>query len=252
MPAAFCGLWGIRPTFGQISLKGVMPFTHSFDTVGWFSRSGTVLRRTAQVLGCKEGQPLKRLLLPVDIWTRADPECVEAVTPLLKSLQAQLAPVEPVVLALDGLAAWREVFRICQAWEVWDCLGEWVTGNHPQFGPGIKERFDMAAGIDRASFQENELAKQRIRARLSSLVPDGTALVLPTSPAPAPFLDVDDTALDSFRTRALEMLCPAGLAGLPQVSVPAGAVDGGPVGLSLVGAPNQELELIDLAVSATT
>ena len=72
-------------------------------------------------------------------------------------------------------------------------------------------------------------------------------MVLPTSPGPAPLRESDQTAQDDFRARALEMLCPAGHAGLPQLSMPAGVVDGGPVGLSLIGAAGAEEVLLATA-----
>jgi amidase len=81
------------------------------------------------------------------------------------------------------------------------------------------------------------------------MVQPGTVLVIPTSPGPAPLLAEPESALNDFRMRAFEMLCIAGLAGLPQLSVPSGKVDGGPVGLSLVGAPEEERALIALAAA---
>jgi amidase len=63
--------------------------------------------------------------------------------------------------------------------------------------------------------------------------------------------NASDAALNDFRMSAFEMLCVAGLAGLPQLSIPAGAVDGGPVGLSLVGAKDTDRALIALARAAT-
>ncbi|MGF1551448.1 MAG: amidase family protein [Paracoccaceae bacterium] len=71
--------------------------------------------------------------------------------------------------------------------------------------------------------------------------------MLPTAPSPAPLREADEAALDAFRARALGMLCPAGLAGLPQLSVPAGTVEGGPVGLGLVGPPGGDRTLVAAA-----
>lgn len=250
LPASFCGLWGLRTSFGAVPLDGVLPFTRSYDTVGWLTRSGALMAEVAEAFGGAEGPEIRRLLLPVDIWARAEPACVAAIGPALARLQEHLGPVTPVVLASQGLETWREVFRICQAGEAWACLGEWISAHQPNFGPGIKERFEMAAAVDAESFAENNRAREGIRAHLRSLLEPGTVLVLPTSPAPAPLLTASEADLNGFRTRALEMLCPAGLAGLPQLSVPAGTVDGGPVGLSLVGAPGQDRQVIALARDA--
>ena len=250
MPASFCGLWGIRTTFGQVSLEGAMPFTRSFDTVGWMTRSADLLDAAAAASGCPEGVALTRLVMPVDVWTRAAPECVAALAPLMNRLQEHLGPVEPVVLAPDGLGLWRDTFRVCQAGEIWACLGDWVTSHTPNFGPGIRERFAMAEAITSDEFASAEAAKTRIATRMHEVVTPETALVYPTSPAPAPFKSQNETSLDDFRQRALEMLCPAGLSGLPQLNVPGGVVDGGPVGLSLVGAAGQDRALISLAMDA--
>lgn len=250
LPASFCGLWGIRSSFGLVSLEGAMPFTRSFDTVGWFARDARHMTLAAQAYGCPEGTAPRRLVLPVDIWAQAEPDCVAALAPALARLQAHFAPVTPVILAPEGLATWRETFRICQAAEIWECLGAWVTSSTPDFGPGIRERFEIAAALDEDTKAEARAAHTRIRARMAEVVGTDTVMVLPTSPAPAPMLKADAAALDDFRRRAFEMLCPAGLAGLPQVSVPSGLVDGGPVGLGLVGAPGQDRQLIALAEAA--
>lgn len=250
LPASFCGLWGIRTTFGLISLAGAMPFTRSFDTVGWFARDARRMTRAAQAYGCPEGTPPARLVLPVDIWARAEPDCVARLAPALARLQAHLAPADPIILAPEGLSTWREAFRICQAAEIWDCLGDWVTNSSPAFGPGIRERFEIAATLDDNTKADARATHEAVRACMADVVGGNTIMVLPTSPAPAPMLNADAGALDDFRRRAFEMLCPAGLAGFPQLSVPSGTVDGGPVGLSLVGAPGQDRQLILLAEAA--
>ncbi len=250
LPASFCGVWGVRSTFGQVSLDGAMPFTRSFDTVGWFAAGARGMDLTAQAYGYAETAPPTRLLLPVDAWAEAEPDCVSALAPALAELQAHIGHAEPVVLAPEGLAAWRETFRICQAAEIWECLGAWVQANTPEFGPGIRERFEIASRIDAETWAEARAAHDTVRARMASVMTEGTVLVLPTSPGPAPLLTADPGQLDDFRQRAFAMLCIAGLSGFPQLSVPAGRVDGGPVGLSLLGAPGQERGLIALAQAA--
>jgi amidase len=247
LPASFCGVWGIRTTFGQISLQGAMPFTHSFDTVGWFARSSDVMARVAEAFDCPMGVAPKRLLLPVDVWARASAETLKAVAPALARLQQKLGPAEPVILCPAGLEQYRETFRICQAYEIWEVHGDWVRANTPDFGPGINERFEIASRIDAETFASKNAKKDQIRQEIARIVRQDSVLVMPTSPGPAPLLAEPESALNDFRMRAFEMLCPAGLAGLPQLSVPAGTVDSGPVGLSLVGAPGQDRQLISLA-----
>jgi amidase len=82
---------------------------------------------------------------------------------------------------------------------------------------------------------------------LSLMTPD-TVMVLPTSPGIAPLLNTPADQLDAFRFRAIELLCLAGHAGLPQISIPAATLDGCPLGLSIIGARNCDEDILALAV----
>lgn len=255
LPASFCGVFGLRTTHDLLDIERTMPLAPSFDTVGWFARDIEIMAKVASALGLKQGAlGTPRLCLPVDAWSRADTATVEAVAPTLAALEAAFGAAVPVKLAEDGLETWRETFRVVQAGEVWQVHGEWVRSHNPAFGPGIADRFAMAEAIRPDEFARATDAKSAIAARMRALTADGAVLVQPTSPSAAPKRDADAASLDSFRARALEILCPAGLGSLPQLSLPAGQVDGGPVGLSLIGAAGTDADLIALAaaISAAT
>ena len=68
-----------------------------------------------------------------------------------------------------------------------------------------------------------------------------------TAPCIAPTLDAESAALESFRSNTMALTCIAGLAGLPQVSMPVLAVDDCPAGVSLVGAQGSDEQLLKLA-----
>jgi len=82
---------------------------------------------------------------------------------------------------------------------------------------------------------------------MHALLADDTVLAIPTTPGIAPRLDTPVPELEAWRNRCLGLLCIAGHAGLPQVSLPAGTVDGCPTGLSLVAAPGRDTMLLELA-----
>ena len=248
MPASFCGVWGLRTTHGALCMDGTMPLAPSFDTVGWFTRDAATMDRVATACGFAPAPGSRvRLLLPVDAWAAAGAATVAALAPALNRLQDMHGPATPIVLAPEGLTAWFECFRVCQASEVWVSHGAWVEVTKPAFGPGIADRFRMAAAITSDDVQAARAARANIRARVRSLIDPSAVIVMPVSPGPAPRRDADEAELDAFRGRALQLLSAAGLAGLPQLSVPAGSVDTAPVNLGLLGAGGTERQLILVA-----
>lgn len=108
----------------------------------------------------------------------------------------------------------------------------------------------MASAITAEDTQAARQARDEIREHVRALVIGRSVLVLPVSPGPAPFRDADGATVDVFRGRAIQLLSAAGLAGLPQLSMPAGMVDDAPVGLGLVGAAGCERLLLSVASKA--
>lgn len=89
---------------------------------------------------------------------------------------------------------------------------------------------------------------RRITQHLLQLLGDDGLLALPSAPGPAFVNDgLDAAAFQELRSGILRLTCIAGLAGLPQVSVPVAQVDGAPVGLGLIGPPGSDEALLDVA-----
>ncbi len=253
LPASFCGLFGIRTTHGLISLDGAMPLAPSFDTAGWFARDGGTLARVGAAYGIAvpEELPPLRLMIATDAMALASAETRAAIALLADRLQDRFGVAANTVLSETSLADWRETFRICQGAEIWQTHGEWIRATNPTFGPGVKERFEMAAAITPEMLEPAKAARTAIRSRLRNMLGEDGILILPTAPGPAPMRDADEAGLNAYRNAALEMLCPAGHAGLPQVTLPAGTVDGGPVGLSLVANAGRDGLLLAIARHVT-
>lgn len=147
---------------------------------------------------------------------------------------------------LADLATWWQHFRVLQASEVWACHGQWVEEVEPTFGPGIRERFQMAKGIKAEDVASAAAARDEIMKHLDTLL-HGGVLMVPTAPGPGVLLKTPPAELDSFRTRALSLTSIAGLGSLPQINLPIAAVDGAPVGLGLIGARGSDEKLLELA-----
>ena len=244
VPASYCGLYGIRTTHGAVSVAGLVPLAPRFDVVGWFAREAGLLARVGDAL-LPDGPaaPVTRLVRLEDAFAIGGEAVAEALAPALARLAERL-PVTEATLAPGGLAAWFAQFRTLQGRDAWRTHGAWVTEHEPAFGPGVRERFAWAAGLTAAAEAEAEAVRAEALRVLDAILPPGTALLLPTAPGIAPRLATPGAELEAFRTRAMTLTCIAGLGGLPQVSVPAGTLEGCPVGLSVIGARGADRALL--------
>ena len=249
IPAAFCGLYGLRPTHGRVDLAGAMAMAPSFDVAGFFANAPGVLRRVGQVLLEGEARPgtIAQLIVAEDAFAQAD----APVAALGRAFLARAADSLPKPLtrrvAPEGFDHWREAFRIVQAYETWRSFGDFITRARPALGPGLKERMAFAATVTAAQAAEARKTVDSARAHIRALVPPGTVMALPTAPCIAPPIDQSGDELESFRVRVMRLTCMAGLAGLPQINLPIGMVEACPAGLSFIGWPGGDEALLDLA-----
>ena len=250
LPASFCGIFGFRPTHGRVSADGAVALAPSFDAVGWFARDAELLERVGRVLMPDPPPPSpRRVLVATDAFALVGDRMTEALRPGLDAVGGAVGRSEPVLLHPPGLGELREWFRLLQAFEVWATHGEWVRRVKPDFGPGIKERYEWAATVTANQVEGPQRARAQFAAQLDAMLADGAVLCLPTAPGIAPLLKTPADALETFRAQAIGLLSIAGLARLPQVSLPLGTLDGCPVGLSLVGWRGSDLALLALARS---
>ena len=251
IPASFNGLYGLRPTHGRIDLAGAMAMAPSFDVGGWFANAPGVFHRVGTVLlrGTAVAAPVRHLVVATDAFAQADAEVAALGRDFLKHATPVLPQSTEMTAAPGGFDDWREAFRIVQAKEVWETFGVFVTRVKPKFGPGIKERMEFAATVtdDQAKAARKIVAAARTKIR--ELLPTGTIMALPTSPTIAPPVDLKGDELESFRVRVMRLTCMAGLAGLPQMTLPIGTVSGCPAGLSLIGWAGADEVLLGLTVS---
>lgn len=250
LPASFCGLYGLRTTHGRVPIAGAVALAPSYDTVGWFARDAAMFERVGRVMfdDWRDFESPTRLLIADDMFDRADRDAQRALASALQEAASLFDEVAHVTVAGDRAASWRNVFRVLQAAEAWQVHGDWITRENPTFGPGVKQRFEAAARLDPAEVAAARAEREEIRARMEALVPQGSVLALPSAPAIAPPVGSSEAELDALRAQAIEMLCAAGHAGLPQISLPLAQVDGCPVGLSFVAPRGADEQLIDLAL----
>jgi len=251
-PANHCALVGLRPTHGRISLESVLDLAPSFDTCGWFARDVATFARVADVLLGADPAPLRdrvRLLAPSDVWAVLAPEVVDAQRGPRDRVEAVLGHAAPVEVVLDGFDAMYWSFRYLQGREAWRTDGALIDRFKPPLGPGVKDRFAWAREVSDAQVAEATAFRARFRAHLGALLGSDGVLMMPTMPDIAPLASADERGLEHYRNQATRLLCSAGLAGFPQLSLPLGSRLGAPLGLSLLGPAGSDRSLVRLAES---
>jgi amidase len=250
LPASYCGIWGIRPTHGRIATDGCLTLAHSFDTVGWFASDGAILADVLSVLTHDAVQQTAvneiALRVPELVMPLLDEPVKRAFVDSIDTLRRVL-PIEslPVQFALDE---WARGFRVLQAAEIGQRHGPWATAHLQCFGPDVAARMKAAVDITSTAVSEAQRIRVAAMGELARIFGEPRAyLLLPTLPSVAPRLDASPTAVDGARARAQQMLCIAGLAGLPQVSMPWTTVDGAPLGLSIIGARGDDSGVVAVA-----
>ena len=252
-PASHCGLFGIRPTHGRVPLLGAVDLSPSFDTCGFFCREIATFARVAAVMLEADAAPLPpriRLLLPRDAWALIEGPAAEALRgPRRRVEEAAGGAATEVDVALDSFDAMYWSFRYLQGREALQVHGAFIDRDAPPLGPGVRERFAFARGITDAQVAESTRFRARFRDHAARLLGADGVLLLPTMPDTAPRLRDDDAALETYRNAALRLLCIAGLAGFPQLSLPLASREGAPLGLSLLGPPGSDASLVAIAAS---
>jgi amidase len=251
IPASFCGIFGIRPTHGRVSLEGVVGQAPSFDTVGWFAREPALLARVGEALLRSEISRAalpRRLVVATDAFAIAEPTTAAALRPAVGRLAELIGESEQRVLSQSvSLSDWLAHQRAAQGREAWATFGDWIDRHNPRFAFEISDNFIRGMRIDDATLAAaREFQAARRREILAMLAPD-TVVCLPTAPFPAPRVGEPRSAMWAHRTAISTLTSIAGTLGAPQLSMPLGLVDGLPVGLSILARPGGDEMLLAFA-----
>ncbi|RBW68102.1 amidase [Bacillus taeanensis] len=249
IPSSYCGIYGFRPTHGAVPIEGVIPLAKSFDTVGWMTRDPKLLLEVGRLLindQHTEGR-FARLFLGNDAWELLDDEHKEALLTFVPELEELTKHSEWIEISKEGLAEWSSTFRILQGLEIWSEHGDWIQKENPTFGPGIAERFRWTSTLKVSENGQAYERRENIRHSLSTLLGEEGLLVVPTAPGAAPLLNLHGEKADQYRAKTMQLSCIAGLAGLPQITLPLAEVNGLPIGLSLIANRGQDLKLLSWA-----
>ncbi|CAM3697565.1 amidase [Bordetella tumulicola] len=266
LPAAACGVVGLKPTFGRVSRHGIMPNCPSFDIAGPLTvtvedaclvyeaiaghdpADPTTLNHSVEpvlptlrdgVKGLRVG--LVRRLDPVD---DVEPAIAQALDQACEALRAQGAHVAEISLPIAA-AEYRSVAAPINRSESYAANERDYLEHRDLMGRALREKLDVGKDM-RASIYLGALRqRQDLIARTDAVFADVDVLLLPMTDRVAPLLS-DEQSVIAFTTRSAGS--PFSLTGHPAVSVPAGFNDKGlPVAVQLVAGFLQEARLMRCA-----
>jgi 2-dehydropantoate 2-reductase len=250
IPAAYCGIVGLKPTYGLVPIAGVFPLSPACDHVGTLTAS---VAQTAALLSVLAGRPVElrpveRLRVGVLRRQLDDPDltpgvraCVVDALAALAERGFELVDVDPPELDLVDGALGAVVLR-----EAWDVHRQLYERESEKYGPGTRALLELGAQIDDDTYRQGLADKDRVATAFARVLEDVAILAGPTVAYPAPPED------PPFGTPAGEVegryTAPYNLAGIPAVSVPCGIAEGTlPAGLQLAAAAGEDALLLSAA-----
>jgi len=257
-PAALCGCVGLKPTYGRISSRGVIPLSTSLDHVGPLAGSvadaAIVLQTIAgfdsadptsahvpvpdYVDALEEGAGPLRVGVPrAYFYDDLDAEVAAAMEHALRGIERMVAEVKEVRLDVP-------TDRTLQAAESWAYHAGSVARNPDLYQPETLRRIRTGEGISAEELARHRRELAEARRKIQAVFADLDLLVTPTTPMPAPAiaeLKTDPAALRPSELLLLRNTRPFNVWGLPAISVPCGFTQGGmPIGLQISGPPWRE------------
>lgn len=248
-PAAFCGVFGFRPSHGAVSSNGVVPLAEGLDTIGWFARDIDALAAAGDTLLPHDlrPEPFASVVYLKEAFAACKAEFLTAAKPALGVLRRNFELCE-TLLGDDFWSMALAHFRNLQAFEAWRAHGDWIRAVKPVFGPGIKERFEFASTVSVEAKEQADAFRRAARGKIDDIFQSFALIVAPTTPFAAPLLAASAEELDRKRYQMIKTFLLASFFGLPQISIPlARPPRAPPLALSLIGPRWSDRTLLDAA-----
>jgi aspartyl-tRNA(Asn)/glutamyl-tRNA(Gln) amidotransferase subunit A len=273
VPSSMCGIVGLKPTFGRVSVFGAVPLAPSFDHVGPLARS---VADAALLLGLLAGRdpldptssphrvedyrgalrkPLRKFRLgrPREFyWDKLDAEVRRATEAAVRDLEKQGAVVSEVSLphVRESNDAATNM-SLAEARRVHEAAG-YFPGCASEYSEDVRARIEAGGQVSALKFLEALEMRRQLQAEFSDAFQEVDAIVAPTVPIPAPPITAESVQIAGeqvgVRPALVGMNRPGNFTGLPAMSVPCGFTRGGlPIGLQLIGRAFDEATLLRIA-----
>jgi Asp-tRNA(Asn)/Glu-tRNA(Gln) amidotransferase A subunit family amidase len=264
-PAALCGIVGLKPTYGRISVRGVIPLSLSLDHIGPIARTvadaAVILQVIADhdskdahgadvpvpdyVIGLRDGVKQLRIGIPRKFFYEdLDPEIASAVEQaigVLRTLGCDLSEIE-IDVPTD---------RTLQTAESYAYHAEFTSRSPKLYQPETLRRIRRGEDISAAEVEQKRRELKHIRSEVHKIFEGVDVFLAPTTPVPA--AAINELKQDQELLRPHELLLlrntrPVNVWGLPAISVPCGFTAAGlPIGLQIIGPQWREDRILQLA-----
>jgi aspartyl-tRNA(Asn)/glutamyl-tRNA(Gln) amidotransferase subunit A len=263
IPAGFCGVTGLRPTYGRVPNRGALAVSASFDTIGPIAWSVDDVARMLVVMAgfdaqdpCSIPSTLDTSILDTDsdvsglriglprnfYFDDVDPEIAAAVREIAEALSREGAHVVDVILPRAELAH-RHATTIILA-DACAVHEDALTHRRADFSPQLYERMVQGRAIDGVTYAKAVRFREEWRRMMRDMFGHIDILLFPTSPYAAPPIE-DGIHLEAATRSATRFTYGGGLAGIPGLSVPCGFTAGGlPIGALMEAAWWNEAALL--------
>ncbi len=257
-PAALCGCVGLKPTYGRVSSRGVIPLSPSLDHVGPIAASVADAAIVLQAIAGYDAADLTSADVPaadyVSVLTEGvshlrvgvlrdyffddlDPEVASAMEHALRGIETLVANVKDVRLEEMHLEVPTD--RSLQAAESYAYHADSVA-NHPElYQPETVRRIRSGENVSAAQYIQRRRELEQARRSIGRIFGEVDVIVTPTTPMPAPSIAELKTNPDALRPTELKLLRntrPFNVWGLPAISLPCGFTQAGlPIGLQIAG-----------------
>ncbi|KAF2294053.1 hypothetical protein GH714_007121 [Hevea brasiliensis] len=273
IPAAFCGIFGYRPSHGTVSMIGAIPNSQSLDTIGCFARDPSVLHRVGHALlqlNAVEPRRARRLMFADDLFqlSKVPKQKTEYViskaignlsgyqlpkhvnlgqyiasnVPSLKGFYEESTNLQNGTSALKALSS---VMVSLQRYEFKKNHEEWIKSVKPKLAPDVSNHVLVAINTKYENIKTLYKIRSEMRACLQSLLKDDGILVIPTVADPPFKLNAKKGYSTESRDRAFILSGIAGMSGCCQVTIPLGKHDGCPISVSFISYHGADKFLLD-------
>ena len=272
IPAAFCGVVGLKPTYGRVSRYGALPLAYSLDHMGPLARS---VRDAAMVLNAiaghdrrdptsshhpvvdfvpDDGCSIRRLRIgfPANFYfDHLDPGVESSVRGVFARAQSLGALVKPA--RVPDVAALNTVGRVIQLAEA-SAVAEPHLEYREKYGPDVLSLFDQGRLLPATDYINAQRLRRQMSLEFDKLWAEVDCLIAPTTPIPAPRIGAATVRLggrdEDVRLAVTRLVRGINVLGLPALSIPCGLTSNGlPIGIQIIGPPWEEALILRIGAA---